>query len=752
MIEYLQRFSVGKRMTVGFGLMVALMLSISAISLVSLKRLNAELGAVVGERSERTRQANLLYDQTNAIYIQMQSLLINNDAEHRAEVTQRLETTRTAYRAAYDGLMALPASEAAGAQQQVVTAARDTAAGYNNQVIELALAGEEEAATLMLREHAMPALDQMKSAIDELLKIEGQELDKAIADTTASGTRAERVITIAMVLASLFGMAAAVLFTRSLTGPLLRAAEAARQLADGVLSGATLTGGNDEAGAVMRAIQQVRQTLGHVNQDLREMRSKHDDGLISHYPDATTYPGEFSLLVADINGLVQSHVETATQTAALMQRYAKGDLSQDMPRMPGEKAVLVSAIDEVKANLGLINRQIVDLSQAAARGDFSVRGDASRFEYGFGEMVDNLNGLMSTADGSLQSLSTLLRAIADGDLTQRMEGRFEGVFAQMRDDANATVDNLTGIVGRIAQATSHITTAASEIATGNQDLSVRTEQQAANLEETAASMEELTSTVRQNAEHARQANQLAVGAAGVASEGGQVVGEVVTTMSAIEQSSRKIADIISVIDGIAFQTNILALNAAVEAARAGEQGRGFAVVASEVRTLAQRSATAAKEIKGLIDESVEKVANGSALVNRAGATTTELVGSVQRVTDIMAEISAASQEQTAGIEQVSQTVVQMDEGTQQNAALVEEATAAARSLEGQAQQLAQAVAAFRLAPAAAGDARTSAGTAAPAGQRSRPSAAVPAASRRPQPRKAPAVAIAGADEDSWQEF
>ena len=209
-------------------------------------------------------------------------------------------------------------------------------------------------------------------------------------------------------------------------------------------------------------------------------------------------------------------------------------------------------------------------------------------------------------------------------------------------------------------------------------------------------MEELTSTVRQNAESARHANQLAQGAASVASQGGEVVGKVVTTMTDIEQSSKKIAEIISVIDGIAFQTNILALNAAVEAARAGEQGRGFAVVASEVRTLAQRSANAAKEIKDLIENSVSKVADGSALVHQAGATMGEIVASVQRVTDIMAEISAASQEQSAGIEQVNQTIVQMDETTQQNAALVEEASAAARSMEEQAQALSEAVATFRL--------------------------------------------------------
>ena len=355
---------------------------------------------------------------------------------------------------------------------------------------------------------------------------------------------------------------------------------------------------------------------------------------------------------------------------------------------------LVEALEQVSG-------QISSLSQAAVRGDFSARGDENRFQFGFHDMVADLNHLMATSDGNLAQLSQLLKAIAASDLTARMDGRFEGVFATMRDDANTTVSQLTQIISRIQHATLSINTAAGEIASGNQDLSRRTELQAANLEETAASMEELTSTVRQNAEHARQANQLAIGAAKVAGDGGEVVRQAVQPMDSIEQSSQRIADIIGVIDGIAFQTNILALNAAVEAARAGEQGRGFAVVATEVRTLAQRSADAAKEIKTLIDNSVSSVSAGSSLVRQAGSTMEDIITGVQRVTDIMAEISAASQEQSAGIEQVSQTVMQMDETTQRNAALVEEASAAARSMEDQAGQLAQAVAAFRIDTATA---------------------------------------------------
>ena len=302
-----------------------------------------------------------------------------------------------------------------------------------------------------------------------------------------------------------------------------------------------------------------------------------------------------------------------------------------------------------------------------------------------------------TLQRAVEQTQAVVSAAQDGDLMQRIElDDKNGSIRDLCSGVNSLVDNMADVVTQIKTASSAISVAAKEISSGNSDLSARTEQQAASLEETASSMEELTSTVKQNAENAKQANQLAIGAADVAVKGGQVVGQVVHTMSAINDSSKKIVDIISVIDGIAFQTNILALNAAVEAARAGEQGRGFAVVAAEVRSLAQRSAAAAKEIKSLIGDSVEKVGNGTKLVEHAGKTMEEIVTSVKRVTDIMAEISAASQEQSQGIEQVNQTITQMDEVTQQNAALVEEASAAARSLEEQTAGLTESVARFQL--------------------------------------------------------
>ena len=342
----------------------------------------------------------------------------------------------------------------------------------------------------------------------------------------------------------------------------------------------------------------------------------------------------------------------------------------------------------------------------------------------------------------LRGAVELAEAVSQGDLTRRVDADGRDEVAQLTRALGAMVERLRDIVTQVRQGVESVGTASTQIATGNLDLSQRTEEQASNLQQTAASMEELTGTVRQNADNARAASQLAAGASQVASRGGDVVGQVVTTMGEITSSSRRIADIIGVIDGIAFQTNILALNAAVEAARAGEQGRGFAVVASEVRSLAQRSSSAAKEIKTLIEQSVEQVEGGSRLVAEAGTTMNDIVAQVQKVTDLVGEITAASVEQSKGIDQVGDAVAQLDQVTQQNAALVEESAAAADSMKHQAARLAQTVAVFNVGGAVV---RESLVPPAPAKAAPRPAAKPAAATAAPATARAAAQAAPASD-------
>ncbi|WAW96468.1 methyl-accepting chemotaxis protein [Xanthomonas citri pv. malvacearum] len=696
MNDFLQRLNVGRRLGMAFGILILLSGLLVATGLITMSNARYELDTIVNNNMERIRLSSEMLDANTNVAIGLRDVvMVSGDAANRRALDM-IEKSRARYKQAHDALAAMPSSELEKKALTLVQEKRDVSVKFNNQILDYGIRDQNQQAQALLQGAAAAAMDEQQAAIAANAALERRLSKDAYAAAVASMHNGKIILASGGIAALAISALLAWLITRSLTRPLSQATRTAEAIAAGDLRNDVHTTATDETGRLLQAMDKMQLQLRNLIAAQTDMAKHHDNGQISFRIDATVFPGDYDRMANDTNALVASHVAVQNDLARIMGRYAIGELSEDMQPLPGEKAAFSNTMSQVKLNLSAMNHQIKHLAQAAANGDFSARGDVERFQFDFRVMVESLNQLMSTADGNLQSLSALLQSIAAGDLTARMSGDFRGVFAQMRDDANATASQLAQIVGNIQQSAVSINAAATEIAAGNQDLSQRTEQQAANLEETAASMEELTSTVKQNAESARQANQLAIGAARVASEGGDVVGKVVDTMSGIEASSKKIADIISVIDGIAFQTNILALNAAVEAARAGEQGRGFAVVASEVRTLAQRSSGAAKEIKDLIDDSVQRVAEGSALVHSAGKTMGEVVASVQRVTDIMGEISAASQEQSAGIEQVNQTITHMDETTQQNAALVEEATAAARSMEEQAVQLTDAVAIFKI--------------------------------------------------------
>jgi len=495
----------------------------------------------------------------------------------------------------------------------------------------------------------------------------------------------------------------------------------------------------DTNGKIIYTNQSV-QRMFHENEDAIRSELPHFDSkkvLGSNFDSFHKNPAHQRGILNSITSLHKAIVRIGGRTFNL----TAIPVSNEKGLRIGTAVEWVDATQELK-----IQGEVQEIVGAALKGDFTKRLNTADKEGFMRELSLGINQLVETSEVGLGEVLRVLEALSKGDLTETITNEYHGTFGQLKDYSNTTVESLKRLIGEIKESVDAINTASKEIAAGNSDLSQRTEEQASSLEETASSMEELTSTVKQNADNARQANQLAIGASEVAGKGGNVVGQVVHTMSSINESSRKIVDIISVIDGIAFQTNILALNAAVEAARAGEQGRGFAVVAAEVRNLAQRSAAAAKEIKTLIGDSVSKVDDGSKLVAEAGTTMEEIVTAIKRVTDIMAEISAASSEQSAGIEQVNQAITQMDEVTQQNAALVEEAAAAAESLEEQAQGLSQAVSTFKLDDGQAMTRRTQPRSA-PRTLPGKVAHAVPAISAKPQP-----PAKANADEDEWAEF
>ncbi len=492
---------------------------------------------------------------------------------------------------------------------------------------------------------------------------------------------------------------------------------------------------------INEGVEQLRTNIKTFVSEMQSMSQQHDAGEIDAAVDTAKFTGVYAEMAESLNKMVGAHVREKEEVTQVMRALGDGDFEVQIQQYPGKKAEINKNLDRLKGKLKGAVESVKWVTNEHAQGNIDMSLHAHLFKGGFSELVTAVNAIVAGQLELTEKALACVKAFGEGDFDAPLEtfpgkkvfvneaieqvrahlkalnedaqlladaaregrvtvradaDRHQGDYRKIVNGMNETLEMIVSPIVTVQQSVETINTAAKEIAQGNADLSRRTEDQAASLEKTAASMEELSSTVKQNADNAKQANQLASAASGVAVKGGVAVSAVVNTMAQINESAKKIEDIISVIDGIAFQTNILALNAAVEAARAGEQGRGFAVVAGEVRNLAQRSASAAKEIKELITNSVNKTAEGTKQVETAGETMQEIVSSVKRVSDIIGEISAASQEQSAGIEQVNEAIMKMDDVTQQNTALVEEAAAAAESMMEQADELMNAISVFQL--------------------------------------------------------
>ncbi len=589
--------------------------------------------------------------------------------------------------------------------------------------------------------------------------------DNAVSMATLAG--------VLMVVALGLSMVLAWLCSKAITGPIRTAMTVANGIAAGDLSADIEIKSHDETGQLLQSMKTMQAKLTDViESDVQSLVDAARSGDLSQRITLDGKEGFYEKLSTGVNDLVDVSDRVVNDTVQVFGAMAKGDLRTTI------ETEYQGAFDQLKRDANatvntlsaVIEQDIQVIVDSARNGDLSQRIDLEGKTGFYEHLSAGVNELVSISEQVINDTIQMFSAMAIGNLTKTIDAQYEGSFGQLKHDANSTVAKLIKVVGEIQIATNSVSVSADEISKGNTDLSQRTEEQASSLEETASSMEEMTSAVRQNADNAEQASQLASAAQEQAEKGGSVVNQAVVAMGEINTSSRKISDIISVIDEIAFQTNLLALNASVEAARAGDQGRGFAVVASEVRNLAGRSATAAKEIKDLIEDSVSKVQDGSRLVNESGEMLGGIVDGVKKVSSVVSEIAGASKEQSTGIEEVNKAVMQMDELTQQNAALVEQAAAASESLGEQTQSLHQMMDFFKvadsdrvdddmLAQRPVNDVAVSAPSAGERRSQARPwaapkqSQAASPAMPEPQPKLAAAAAGGGtADDDEWQEF
>ncbi len=692
----LNNLTVKNRLLFLIGLMSAVMLTLSGLNLYALHQTNEGLKTVYADRTIPI--ADLSEIKAMQIDVRLKIANVVNDPAENERSLEKIEKIRTEINTHWDSYASteMTPDEAILVNKFVESRKKYITEGINPALEELKNGGDPESVQKIVIEKIRPLFVPVSDGIDALVQLQ-KDIAKQEYENAQNRYQFSLITSIVMVIAGLalsvfFGMMIVRRLLSELGGEPSYTASVVKEISSGNLS-INVEVHSGDTSSLIYSINEMRKNLSDIIMDTAFVMSSVSKGELSTQITAAT-EGDFVKMKDSIN-------QTIARLRITM--FALNDVTTSIYNADFSKVIVANVEGKFKETIekGILTQaamrtmlnDIVQVMEYIAEGDFEHRVTAD----GRGEMLslkENINKTI-TALGCLNEIDRVISALAKGDLTQTIKTEYPGVFGKVTESINHTNANLKTLMASIRTSSDEIATAADEISAGNNDLSHRTEEQAASLEQTAASMEELSTTVQQNTEHAKHANQMALGAANTARKGVSVVNEVVLTMANINESSHQIVDIITVIDDIAFQTNILALNAAVEAARAGDQGKGFAVVAIEVRNLAQRAASAAGEIKRLISDSVDRISSGSKQVEQAGKTMEDIVNSIQKVTEVMSEIAAASIQQNAGIDQVHQAVTQMDCVTQQNAALVEEAAAAAESLEEQIRSLAGEIAHFK---------------------------------------------------------
>jgi methyl-accepting chemotaxis protein len=752
------RNSVAARLFLGFGMVIVVFGIAISMSIARLSSFNDAVNQITGAEVTKVVAIGRWSASVAQTMSHMRTLLLLDD---KAKIQAELEKIKSVQEARHqfaEEMKANVVSADGKALLQVALDARTSLGPLEDEVVRYVQAGQMKEAKESLMEHARPVQNALLAALTKLADHESESIRQR-ADALSDSYKSSRALLLMLTLAAVaVGCILAFLITRAVRTPLAQAVNVLAQIEGGNYDTVVTVTSGDETGQVLTALDTMQRSLKERTE--RDRAAAMENARIRTALDKVST----AAMLVDTDGKV-IYLNEAVQT---LFRSVATDLRKRAPSFDPERLIgsNFSALYSLPGSIAGAH------TSEERYGDATLKVVANAVTDSQGRQVGTVvQWLDRTPEVATEAeVEAIVARALDGDLVPRiaMQGK-SGFFEKLANGINALLENMSEIVRTISAAASEVRVGSEEIARGNTNLSQRTEEQASSLEETASSMEEMTSTVKSNADNAAQANQLALAARTQASQGGAVVSSAVAAMSEINTSSKKIADIIGVIDEIAFQTNLLALNAAVEAARAGDQGRGFAVVASEVRNLASRSAEAAKEIKGLIQDSVVKVGEGSKLVDESGHMLEGIVGAVKKVTDIVAEIAAASQEQAAGIEEVNKAVMSMDEMTQQNAALVEESAAAAEALTQQAEGLTETMAKYRIAAGGASAApapraaarptaeRWGAGGAPKAGAAKRPAMTRVAATRTAGRAGSSAAAAAkpapaGDADAAWQEF